>query len=373
YLAKYPAGKVPVFEGADGFSLTDSSAIAYYVASKAGSDSPLLGQTPEETAEILQFILFAEADYSPAMAGVMYPLYNFMPLIKPAHQQAEEQLTRFLGVLNTLLIDRTFLVGERITIADVVLVCDLIMPYRNYLEEADRKKYRNLTRYFKTMVAQPAFKAILGDFELCKERIKPQAPAKKEKKEKKPAQEKPKAEPKPKAEKKPEADEEEEAPKAKPKSKLDLLPKPNMILDDWKRFYSNNDTKPTAMNWLWENFDAEGYSFWKVEYKYNDELTKCFMTNNLISGFFNRLERARKYAFGNLLTLGEDDNNMIWGYFIVRGLEVPEEVTDAADYESFNWTSADFKDPKTRAEIEDCFAWEGPNLPRACYDGKTFK
>ncbi|KAJ1865923.1 hypothetical protein LPJ57_006040, partial [Coemansia sp. RSA 486] len=199
------------------------------------------------------------------------------------------------------------------------------------------------------------------------------APAKKEKKEKKPAQEKPKAEPKPKAEKKPEADEEEEAPKAKPKSKLDLLPKPNMILDDWKRFYSNNDTKPTAMNWLWENFDAEGYSFWKVEYKYNDELTKCFMTNNLISGFFNRLERARKYAFGNLLTLGEDDNNMIWGYFIVRGLEVPEEVTDAADYESFNWTSADFKDPKTRAEIEDCFAWEGPNLPRACYDGKTFK
>ncbi|KAJ1647531.1 Elongation factor 1-gamma, partial [Coemansia erecta] len=170
YLAKYPAGRVPVFEGADGFSLTDSSAIAYYVASKAGSDSPLLGQTAEETAEILQFILFAEADYSPAMSGVMYPLYNYMPLIKPAHQQAEEQLTRFLGVLNTLLIDRTFLVGERITIADIVLACDLIMPYRDYLEEADRKKYRSLTRYFKTMVAQPAFKAVIGDFVLCKER-----------------------------------------------------------------------------------------------------------------------------------------------------------------------------------------------------------
>ncbi|KAJ2382262.1 hypothetical protein GGI23_007402, partial [Coemansia sp. RSA 2559] len=30
YLAKFPCGKVPVFDGADGFTLTDSSAIAYY-------------------------------------------------------------------------------------------------------------------------------------------------------------------------------------------------------------------------------------------------------------------------------------------------------------------------------------------------------
>ncbi|KAJ2137489.1 hypothetical protein IW136_003489, partial [Coemansia sp. RSA 678] len=110
-----------------------------------------------------------------------------------------------------------------------------------------------------------------------------------------------------------------------------------------------------------------------VDYKYNDELAKCFMTNNLIGGFFNRLERARKYAFGCLLTLGEDDNNQIWGYFIVRGKEIPEEVMDAADFESYLWTAADHTDEKTKAEIEDCFAWEGPTLPRPCHDGKVFK
>ncbi|KAJ2484595.1 hypothetical protein EV174_002303, partial [Coemansia sp. RSA 2320] len=43
YLAKFPSGKVPTFEGAKGINLSDSSAIAYYVASQAGSDSPLLG------------------------------------------------------------------------------------------------------------------------------------------------------------------------------------------------------------------------------------------------------------------------------------------------------------------------------------------
>ncbi|KAJ2394036.1 translation elongation factor activity protein, partial [Coemansia sp. RSA 2603] len=151
YLAKFPSAKTPSFESADGFSLTDSSAIAYYVASKGGDKSPLLGHTPEETAEILQFILFAESDFMPAVLGTLAPLLGFMPLVKPAHQQAEQQFARFLGVLNTLLVDRTFLVGERLTVADVVVACDLIMTYKLYLEEADRKQYRNLTRYFKTM------------------------------------------------------------------------------------------------------------------------------------------------------------------------------------------------------------------------------
>ncbi|KAJ1719351.1 hypothetical protein LPJ53_005872 [Coemansia erecta] len=348
YLVKYPVGKVPAFESADGFSLTDSSVIAYYIASKGGNNSSLLGQTPEETAEILQFIMFAESDFTPAALGTFSPLLGSMPMIKPAHQQAEQQLDRFLDALNTLVVDRTFLVGERLTIADVVVTCDLIMSYKFYLEEAGRTQYHNLTRYFKAMVAQPAFKAVLGDVELCKERLKPAAPAVDE-------------------------TEEEAAPAANPKSKLDLLPKPKMIFDEWKRFYLNNTAKPDAMNWLWKHFDDEGYSFWKVEYKYNNELTSCFMTNNLVAGVCNRLERAQKYAFGCLLTLGKDNDNMIWGYFIVRGLEVPEEIIESADYESFDWSPADYKDPKTRAEIEDCFAGEGPALPRECNGGRIFK
>ncbi|ORX69679.1 elongation factor 1-gamma [Linderina pennispora] len=375
YLAKFPAGKVPAFEGTDGFRLADSSAIAYYIASKAGADSPLLGQTAEETAEILQYILSAEADFLPASLSTVGPLIGFLPFIKPAHQVAEEQTLSYLDGLNRVLLDRTFLVGERITVADIVLACDLILPFRAYLTDADRRQFRNVTRYFKTIISQPAFKAVVPSIELCKERPKPATPVKNEKtkKEKAKKAEKPKAE-KPKAEKKAEKPA-EEAPKPapKPKSKLDLLPPPKMVLDDWKRFYSNNDTKPDAVNWLWEHFDEEGYSFWKVEYKYNDELTKIFMSNNLVGGFFNRLERARKYAFGNLLVLGQDSNNQIWGYFMLRGQEVPEEVTDAADYESYTWTKVDHKDPKTKAEIEDCFAWEGSALPREFADGKTFK
>ncbi|KAJ1897508.1 Elongation factor 1-gamma, partial [Kickxella alabastrina] len=151
YLAKFPAGKAPTFEGADGFTVTDSNVIAYYIASKTGSGSTLLGQTAEETAEILQYILFAEADFMPTALGTMGPLLGFTKFFKPAHQQAEEQFFRFIDVMNSLLINRTFLVGERLTIADVIVACDLMMAYKLYLTSEDRKKYRNLTRYFKTI------------------------------------------------------------------------------------------------------------------------------------------------------------------------------------------------------------------------------
>jgi len=83
------------------------------------------------------------------------------------------------------------------------------------------------------------------------------------------------AAPKPKAK---EVEEEEEPAVEAPKAKhpLEALPKPTLPLDEWKRQYSNNDT-PDALKWFWENYNPEEYSLWKVDYKYNDELTQVFM------------------------------------------------------------------------------------------------
>jgi len=84
----------------------------------------------------------------------------------------------------------------------------------------------------------------------------------------------------------------------------------------------------------------------------------------------NRLERARKYAFGTMVVRGENHNNNISGYFFIRGQEVPEEVTDAADYDSFNFVKIEPADyPSKKSEIEDYLAWDMPGF----VDGKIFK
>jgi elongation factor 1-gamma len=71
--------------------------------------------------------------------------------------------------------------------------------------------------------------------------------AKKPSQPKEPAKPKVKDEPKKEAKKEvkkepAESAEEEEAPKPKAKNPLDLLPNSKMILDDWKRLYSNTKT-----------------------------------------------------------------------------------------------------------------------------------
>jgi len=155
-------------------------------------------------------------------------------------------------------------------------------------------------------------------------------------------------------------DDEEEHKEAAPKEKnpLDLLPPSKLNLENWKRFYSNNDTRPTAINWFWDNFDPEGFSIWRVTYKYNSELTLVFMSSNLIGGFFQRLERVRKYAFGSLVVLGEDKKNEITGYFVFRGQGIPQEVQDAADFDSYDFKKADSKDSKVRESFNSFIAWD---------------
>jgi elongation factor 1-gamma len=57
------------------------------------------------------------------------------------------------------------------------------------------------------------------------------------------------------------------------------------VLDDWKRKYSNEETREVALPWFWESIKWDEYSIWRVDYKYNDELTQVFMTSNLIGEF----------------------------------------------------------------------------------------
>lgn len=94
------------------------------------------------------------------------------------------------------------------------------------------------------------------------------------------------------------------------------------MLDAFKRCYSNEDTATKAIPHFWENFDKEGWSVWRSSYKYADELKRIFMTSNLVSGMFQRLDKLRKNAFASMLILGEDNNNCIEGIWVLRGQEL---------------------------------------------------
>ncbi|KAI7848551.1 hypothetical protein BDC45DRAFT_305730 [Circinella umbellata] len=364
FIAKFPMGKVPVLSSPS-VDLFESSAIGFYAAS-AKENSPILGLTHIDKALIFQWVLFAESEISPNYREWVLPLRGIRPYVKPAVEGAADRLKRALGALNSVLETKTYLVGESVTYADICVAISLVNLFTFVLDKPIRDQFKNVTRYYTTLINKELFKKYLGERPLCETPLKYTPP----KKEKKPAAVSA-APPTPKKEAAPAKKAQEEAPKPppKPKSALDLLPPSPLKLDEWKRMYSNNDTD-VAMKWFWENFDPEGYSIWKVDYKYNDELTQVFMSNNLIGGFFARLERAHKYAFGSMLVTGTNNNNAISGYFVVRGQEVPFEIYDAADYESYNFVKIEPSQyEEKKDEIYKYMAWEVDGFA----DGKVFK
>lgn len=365
YLAKFPFGKAPTMDATEG-PLFESSAIAYYVASQK---EELVGKSAYEKASIVQWLMFTDVEFYAAFAQWAYPIWGYATSDKAAHAKTVEPIEKICGVLNSVLANRTYLVGEQITLADIVLACAMVPAFSIFLTPSSRMSLQHLTRWFQTVVNQPQAKAVLGEIAFCEERAvyTPAAAAPK------PAAAAPKAAavaaPKPAANN----DEEEEAPKPKAKTSFDLLPPTTFNLEDWKRFYSNNDTRPTAIDYFWKNYDPAGFTIWRIDYKYNDELTRIFMTCNLITGFFARMGALHKYCFGSVLIFGEDNANEVSGYLVLRGTEMPPEMKDVPDFESFDFRRMDINDAKERALFEDYLAWDGELAGKKFAEGKTFK
>ncbi|XP_068615897.1 elongation factor 1-gamma-like [Brachionichthys hirsutus] len=387
FLNNFPLGKVPAYQGDDGFCLFESNAIAHYLG-----DDALRGATPQAAAQVLQWVSFADSEIIPPASAWVFPTLGIMQFNKQATEQAKEDVKRVLAVLNKHLNTRTFLVGERVSLADIAVACSMLWLYKQVLEPSFRQPYPNVTRWFVTCVNQPQFKAVLGEVKLCekmaqfdakkfaevqpkkettkrdkgaKDPAKTQEKKKDKKKEEKPAPE--------------EMDECEAALAAEPKTKDPFahLPRSAFILDDFKKKYCNEDTLGVALPYFWENFDREGFSIWFSSYKYSEDLRQTFMSCNLISGMFQRLEKLARNAFASVLLFGANNDSSISGIWVFRGHELPFTLSDAwnVDYLSYDWRMLDPDSEECKTMVKEYFACEGEftHVGKAFCQSKTFK
>jgi len=379
FLAKFPMGKVPAFEDSTGVCLSEANAIAHYV-----SNETLRGTNPVDQALVLQYLEFAENEILPSACTWVYPTLGFKQYNKQDTEKAQAHLKKCLTMLNGFLETRTFLVGERITLADIALSCNMLMLYAQVMDPKFREPFGNVNRWFLTCINQPHFKAVLGEFTLCEKmavfdnkRYQELHPKDKKGKDPKPKQEK-----KPKEEAKPVAAAPAVVEKPKKVDHFAECPPTEFNMETWKRFYSNN---PSAkfLPYIWENFDAAGWSWWHANYKYNEENLKAFMTMNLIGGMYQRLEGCRKHCFGvNLLVkdkVGDQEIFRVEGVWLMRG---QKQIFELGNDDGWNYDAENFDfrklDPLSNADdkcvIESILDWEGPYLAgKEIEDGMSFK
>jgi glutathione S-transferase len=157
YLAVNPNGKVPALEDED-TKLWEANAIMCHLARKAKSD--LWPSNPDKQIDVLKWLTW-NSEHFTRHAGNLYFNYIIKPkfgLGEPDTKAVDEAtgfFKQFAAVLDDHLADRTFLLGDHLTVADFAV--SVTLPY------ADRIKlpldgFKNVVRWKSVLEEIPAWR-----------------------------------------------------------------------------------------------------------------------------------------------------------------------------------------------------------------------
>ncbi|KAF2971061.1 hypothetical protein GQX73_g2503 [Xylaria multiplex] len=177
FLAKFPLGKVPAFESADGVHLTESIAIATYIAKSGPKADQLLGADAKTQALITQWASFTESElFQNGFIPIAMAAMKVYTLDERRFNDCVAGLERDLKYLEVVLQGgKKYLVGDQLTMADL-MVTSMLYPAFKYLVDAElRKGLPNLVAYVKAFAAVPEHKKYYGELELCETRLTAQS------------------------------------------------------------------------------------------------------------------------------------------------------------------------------------------------------
>lgn len=360
---KNPLGKVPVLETEEG-CIFESNAIARYVA-RLRRDNNLYGKTFFESGQVDTWIDVCSHELEIALNAWLYPVLGYMKFNAGTHKRVQEDVKKGLQTLENHLLLRTYLVGEAITLADIVTASALLYPMKFLLDASFRKPYPCVMRWFNTIVNQPEFVKIAGDVPLCDKTMlaadDKSGGNKKEAAKPKKKEAKVEAPPKPKKVEHPLAVLNREKPSS-------------MVMDSWKVTYSNTKPLSKAMEWFWANLDKEGYSIYFCDYNYNNENKMMFMTCNAVGGFIQRSDGVRKYSFGVMDVLGAEGSEIkISGCWLFRGQSAEHMIEANPDAEYYTWKKVENFDDATKKKVEEYWCNEETLNGMPIADSKVFK
>jgi len=162
YLSKNPSGQSPCLQLDDGSYLAEITAICEYLDEINPGDS-LIGSTAEQRAETRMWTRRVDL-------GICEPLANGfrfsegLPLFKSRMitvPEAAEGLKRIaqdkLSWLDKELAGKTYLCGDRLTLADVLLYC--FLAFGANVGQPLNADNKNVQAWFERMAARPSAKA----------------------------------------------------------------------------------------------------------------------------------------------------------------------------------------------------------------------
>ncbi|KAJ4152473.1 hypothetical protein NW754_004269 [Fusarium falciforme] len=168
FLAKFPQGKVPALETTDGFCLTENIAICRFIAESGPAADQLNGADVRTKARINEWVAFCEAHIAVPMnfvAGVT--IYKYIPQEEGTFNLMVSQFEKGVQRVEAALAGgKEYLVGEQVTLADIMVFGALSFALSFLFDEEKRSKAPETVRYLKALSEQPAFKNAFGELKI---------------------------------------------------------------------------------------------------------------------------------------------------------------------------------------------------------------
>ena len=364
-INKIPTTTFPFLETEKG-NISQSNAIIKYLCEKYKPE--LLGENIFEKCKIIQWIEFANNEIFKCNKNIIYPIFGWNNINKEDYNKDNNKIKEYLKIIEKELENKEYIIGNKISIADIKLFSSLRYLMILYLPEQMRNKlYPKINKWYeKIMNTSEAINAY-GRTILCKNIIKPyngiinkniekiDNNKKKDKKDKKENNQKNKEI---KKEKEPYIPSILELPRYNIKpienNILDLLPESKFDLDKFKIEFLKNNNKKNGMKYFWKNYDPDGYSLWFIEY--NNDINECitlFRTCIIKGNILEQLKYFKKYCFGVLGVYGSDSDYKIRGCLLWRGNEIPEEIKNIDCYNKLNIRKLDYNQKKDQQLVHD--------------------
>ena len=158
YVALNPNSQIPVMEDGD-YVLWESNVITRYLSAKH-SMGKLYPSELQERFDAERWMEWQQTSVNPASRN------GFWHLIRLAADQRDPALVAqsnalvepLMATLDAHLATRSFMVGERFTMADIPLGCEV---HRWFGLPQPREKRPHIERWFGALVARPAAKGVL--------------------------------------------------------------------------------------------------------------------------------------------------------------------------------------------------------------------
>ncbi|XP_034950592.1 alanine--tRNA ligase, cytoplasmic isoform X2 [Chelonus insularis] len=148
------------------FKLKESNAIAFYLAnSSLKGDGDLY-----KMSQILQWMSYVSSHILPLVLDWIVPCLE-QKSMHSRSKAAKENILSSLKTLNDILLNQTYFVGERITLADISMFSALLPLYEYVLEASTRQQFNNVTRWFMTILNQQEVQAVVKGYHLCEKSI----------------------------------------------------------------------------------------------------------------------------------------------------------------------------------------------------------